>query len=103
MDHNDSSARYITDTVDTIGCQDLTLDDGAPLHLCEAGNLISSFMTGGAEPGPDSMIALVAYRDARPNGSPAHGYLVQLSPASAREIGASLIEMADKIDPKGTH
>jgi hypothetical protein len=99
---DDSECRKTGGTVRPVGCQDVELARG-DVHFCEAPGLITSILTAGDQAKGDGTIALLIYRDARPGEDHGHGYLTQLDAEGARDIGASLINLANQIDPKGTN
>lgn len=99
---DDSDCRKTGATVRSIGCQDIELARG-DVHFCEAPGVITSIITHGEQEQAEGIIALLIYREARPGEDHGHGYLCQLDAAYAREIGASLIRLADQIDPQARH
>ena len=99
---DDSESRKTGATVRSIGCQDVELACG-DVHFCEAPGLITSIITHSEQEKAEGVVALLIYRPAGPGEDHGHGYLCQLDAPYAREIGASLIKLADQIDPKARH
>lgn len=99
---DNSECRHTGGTVRPVGCQDVELARG-DVHFCEAPGLITSILTAGNQSKAEGTIALLIYREARPGEDHGHGYLTQLDADGARDIGASLIRLAEEIDPRGTH
>lgn len=80
-----------------VGCLDIVVPRG-PLHLCEVPGLLTTAVYANGNDKPATSVGVIAYRDPRPSGQ-GHGYLAQLDANAAREIAASLLKLADQVDP----
>ncbi len=101
MEIDDSNVTRTFAEAHAIGCQDVTLARG-DVHFCEAPGIITSVIHLDNEE-TKQVIAVMVYRDADQGRSTGHGYICQLNPKFAREIGASLIKLADEIEPNSKH
>jgi hypothetical protein len=71
------------------------------VELDEVQGLTTSNLTRDGE--DLSRIAVVVYQPGPSSRTPGKGLFVQLDPHAARSIGASLLKLADMVDPRGTN
>lgn len=94
-------ARKVHSTIKSVGCQDLDLPRGR-VHICEAPGCLTSTVHADGGEKPATGIGLIIYDpDPQPGTGVGRGLMAQMDADSAREIAASLLKMAQVLDPAG--
>ena len=79
-----------------LGCLEITTVRGK-IHVCE----VPGYITTTVSVAGDETIGVILYSPPENGESHGVGSIVQLRPDFARNMAASLLRMANKIDPKG--
>lgn len=96
-------ARSIGSSVKGVGCQDVNLPRG-PVHFCEAPGFLTSTVHADGDDQPATAVAVLVYDPVPlPGRDRGRGLLAQMDAAAAREVAASLMRLADQLDPGGVN
>lgn len=97
MEIDKSGAVRTSSDLPPLGCFDLTID-GRQTHFCEGAQIASSVMTTS-----DDRDCIVMLSTIFISATEGRGIAITMDPHAARQMAASLLLAANKIEPIGAH